>query len=265
MIVESTEDVIHLSGALRSNFWETIHTAISLVLKSHPNGVIIDCSGLTECTASGAETFRSAMEFIGGHRARVIVTSVPDNVMEVLRTVADVRSQLPIAKTIDEARKSLNLLEADEDESPKKKKKISGGTRGSVIVCLSGTDADVFLMKTSILYCEAIAAQAVAIFPILIPRELPLMAPLPTEEGEAERVLDDAEARFSDVGVPCSIKIARGRDLGQAIELAAEDYPNAPVFLGVSPSFEAAETGAKLIKSVLARVKNPVSIIRGAV
>src|SRR4051794_2917253 len=105
MIVESYEDVIILSGALRSNYWETLHTAISLTLKRHPSGVIIDCSGLTEATPEGAETFRDVMEYIHGHDARVIVAAVPSKVYEVLRTVPEVRSQLAITESVEEARK----------------------------------------------------------------------------------------------------------------------------------------------------------------
>ena len=108
MIVESYEDVIVISGALRSNFWETIHTAISLMLKRHPTGVILDCSGITEVNTAGADTFRDVMSFIHDQDARVIVTAVPPQVMEVLRTVPEVRSQLAVAKTVEEARRSLD-------------------------------------------------------------------------------------------------------------------------------------------------------------
>src|SRR5436853_3309421 len=110
VIVESYEDVIVLSGALRSNFWETLHTAISLTLKRHPSGVIIDCSGLVEATPEGAETFRDAMEFIHQHDARVIVAAVPPNILQVLRTVPDVRSQLAVADSVEAARHSLDLI-----------------------------------------------------------------------------------------------------------------------------------------------------------
>ena len=118
MIVESYEDVIILSGALRSNFWETIHTAISLTLKRHPTGVIIDCSGITEITPDGAETFHDAIDFVAAHkRARIVVAAVSEEMLEVLRSVPEVRSQLPIAETVEAARKSLDLLvENDDDE-----------------------------------------------------------------------------------------------------------------------------------------------------
>ena len=83
MIVESYEDVIVLSGALRSNFWETIHTAISLMLKRHPTGVVIDCSGITEVTQAGADTFRDVMAYIEEHDARIIVAAVSPAVIRI--------------------------------------------------------------------------------------------------------------------------------------------------------------------------------------
>src|SRR5688500_219102 len=115
MIVESYEDVIVVSGALRSNFWETIHTAISLMLKRHPTGVIIDCSGISEVTPEGADTFRDIMAFIHEHDARIIVAGVPVQVMEVLKSVPEVRSQLAVAKSVEEARRSLDLLVEEEE------------------------------------------------------------------------------------------------------------------------------------------------------
>src|SRR5947207_872967 len=115
MIVESYEDVVILSGPLRSNFWETIHTAIALTLKRHPTGVIIDCSGITELTPEGAETFQDAIQFVKEHeRARIVVAAVSPQAMEVLRHVPEVRSQLPVVATVEEARRSLDLLLKEE-------------------------------------------------------------------------------------------------------------------------------------------------------
>ena len=124
MIVESYEDVIVLSGELRSNFWETIHTAIALTLKRHPTGVIIDCSGITLMTPEGGETFHDAIDFVAEHdRARIVVAGVSKSVLEVLRSVPEVRSQLPVAESVEDARRSLDLLVEDEPDVPKKKRR----------------------------------------------------------------------------------------------------------------------------------------------
>ncbi len=72
--------------------------------------MIIDCTGLTEANEEGAQTFRDVMEFIRNQEARVIVACVPDKILEVLRSVPEVRSQLALAQTCEEARRSLDLL-----------------------------------------------------------------------------------------------------------------------------------------------------------
>src|SRR5204863_9799246 len=111
MIVESIGDVIKLSGDLTSNHWETIRTAAGLVLKRHPRGVVVDCSGITSCTEQGAETFYDMLMHIERKKSRIIVANIPPVVREALKHVPEVRSRLAVASTVEEAQHSLDLLE----------------------------------------------------------------------------------------------------------------------------------------------------------
>ena len=60
MIIETKNDVVRLSGALKKNQWLTIRAATDLLLKDHPEGIIIDCEHLTEISSEGAKTFLSS-------------------------------------------------------------------------------------------------------------------------------------------------------------------------------------------------------------
>src|SRR2546423_14865634 len=109
MIVACKDDVVHLSGSLHKNQWLTIKAAAKLLLQQHPQGILIDCSGLTDISEDGAKTFLEAMKDIQGEGARIIVVNLPEQILEVIRSVPGVRSQLPIARTIEEARASFRL------------------------------------------------------------------------------------------------------------------------------------------------------------
>lgn len=266
MIIESYEDVIILSGALRHNHWETIHTAVSLTLDRYPTGVILDCSGLTECTREGAETFRSALGFIEAHDSRIIVASVPPNVMEVLKESDETRSQLPIAASVEEARASLNVLDSHVNEEDMDRsrgaKKERRETEGEILVVLTMSEMDPYLVRFAANLGETARASIRAIAPILVPRELPIQSPLPTEEKQASEALHVAELIAEELKVPLDKDLARARDFASAIEDAIRPS-SLQVIVGLSPDSEALDANCKIVRSVLSRVSAPVSFVRG--
>ncbi|MBL8049118.1 MAG: hypothetical protein JNJ45_10610 [Chthonomonas sp.] len=267
MIVESYEDVIILSGALRQNHWETIHTAVSLTLDRYPTGVIIDCSGLTECTLQGAETFRSAHEFIQDHDSRVIVAAIPKHVMDVLKEVSEVRSQLSIACSVEEARASLNVLQEhvdiEEMENVKVKKDRSVAPGGTIAVVLTMTSVDDYLVDYTANLCDTLDAGIRLIAPIIVPRELPMQSPLPEEERMAGEAVMRAYQRVKEKQFVVSKDLARGRDMGSAIEDSLEGESVLQVILGLSCSGDDVDANCKLVKAVLGKVSVPVSFVRG--
>jgi len=264
MIVESYGDVIVLSGALRSNFWETIHTAISLTLKRHPSGVIVDCSGITECTPAGADTFVDAMHFIERQEARIIVAAVPDQVLEVLKSVPEVRSQLAIAASVEDARRSLDLLEAGADiRKPKRKPATSVGMR-RILVCLSGEKSDDHLVDVAREIAGPHQSEIRLVFPMLVPRELPLQSPLPELEEEAKYALRRAEAALIEASVPNTIRLERARDVGSAIHEAIQDDAASQVLVALPNDADALDNAVKLVKAVLSKVETPVMFVRAA-
>lgn len=258
MIVESYEDVILLSGALRSNFWDTIHTAISLTLRRHPTGVIIDCSGITECTPEGADTFRDVMTFIQSHDSRIIVAAVPQAVLEVLKSVPEVRSQLAVAKSVDEARRSLDLLLEPEG----KKAKAPREKLNKIVLLLTPGDSCPDLYELAAEQAEAHHSELEVAFVVVVPRNLPIQAPLAEEEDEAAQTLELAKKELSSRHVPHTVRLERGRDVASALEAVLAETGAKRVVVALSPKESELDAQLKIMRSILAKVHVPVVAVR---
>jgi anti-anti-sigma regulatory factor len=258
MIVESYEDVISLSGALRSNFWDTLHTAISLTLKRHPSGVILDCSGLTEVTPAGGQTFRDVMEFIHNHDARVIVAAVPPKVLEVLRSVSEVRSQIALADSVEDARRSLDLL-AESAGKPGRRRPIE--RQSKIVVCITGEDIDAEALHLAVQLGEAREAELHLVFIVLVPRDLPLTAPLAREERTATEAIDKAKAVL-DKTIRFVPHVERGRDLASALHDLIEETKASLLVLPLSPASSEVDNNARMMKSVLTKIREEVIFVR---
>lgn len=259
MIVESYEDVIVLSGALRSNFWDTVHTAISLMLKRHPSGVVIDCSGITECTPAGADTFRDMMDFVNRHSARVIVAEVPPPVLEVLKSVPEVRSQLATAPSVEAARRSIDLLL---EEEPKRKKTSVHPVETKVLVCLTGNGSDAEALNVSAHLGHLQHAEVNVVVVVLVPRDLPLQAPLAEKEELAAVAIEKAKAFLNERHLPYKAHLERGRDIPTAIASKLEETGASQVIVPLWLDERLADENARLVKGVLAKVKQSVVFVR---
>lgn len=263
--------MIVLTGALRSNFWEAIHTAVSLTLKRHPTGVIIDCSGITEMTSDGGETFHDAIDFVNEHdHARIVVAAVPAHILEVLRSVREVRSQLPIAETVEDARRSLDLLVDDEEDVPKKKKKKRDlATRQydrTIVAILSGDESDIELMHVTKEFVSTLPAKVVLLYPIVVPRDLPLQAPMPKIEQRAVEAIDMSKTRMKEYKTAYEVRLERTRDLPTLIHDVSEEVDAARVMFAFSRrSPEKIEEGMKLLQHIMQKVTRPIVVVRGQI
>ncbi len=260
MIVESYEDVVVLSGALRKNFWETIHTAISLTLKRHPTGVVIDCSGITEITPEGAETFHDAIEFVSEYeRARIIVAAVPAPVLEVLRSVPEVRSQLAMADSVEDARRSLDLL-LEGSES----KKTRPYDR-QILCVLRGDSSDEYVIKVTSELVSTLPAKVIIMLPIVVPRELPIQSPMLEQEVEAKNSSEAAQRVLGSMAKACEVKLERTRNLSELVAEAAERFDAAHTVLAAPKPRRNAMGSSQDIDDLLSNVKRPILIVRGKV
>lgn len=262
MIVESYEDVVKLSGAVRVNFWSTIQTAVALTLQRHPSGVIIDLGAVTEMTPLGADSFRDALRFVESNDARIVVANTPEHVLQVLRQVPEVRSQLPIVDTVEQARRSLDLLVEDTPAHPKRKREEKLKPVRTILVCLSGDDSDAHLLDMTVEFVDREPANVVMIYPIIVPRELPLNSPLPDEEERAVATLEAGRAAMAGSKAVTEIRLERARDLPSLIAETSEEIKAAQVLVGVSVRPRHEENAWHALEAVIQKVKTPLVIVR---
>lgn len=179
MIIEARADTITLKGNMKSNIWPAIQAAAALLLDNHPTGIIIDASGLDEVTAEGGVTFVEAFNYIGEHNARIVVTGLNEDTLEIIQQVPGVRSQIPLALNIEEARDSLAL----EEITPQR-----GKARIAALVPLVGKwDRAIFHAER---YAAGENCEIHLLQMIKVPRNLPLGTPMPEHEAECQQKLD---------------------------------------------------------------------------
>ncbi|MDI9635550.1 hypothetical protein QPK87_14210 [Kamptonema cortianum] len=264
MIVESLEDVIVLSGALRANFWETVQTAIALTLKRHPTGVIIDCSGITEISEEGAKTFQDTIGYVLEHdRARIIFAAVPPNVMEILRNVPEVRSQLAVTKSVEEARASLDLLVGD-SEGLKKRREGPKSFNRHILAVLSPNAFDQHVVEVTRELLSDNYCKVVMLIPIVVPRELPLQAPMVEAESKAKEFVVAAIDAFKEDGVPHEVRLERTRDIPSLVQEVAQEIDAAHVVVGLAADHGQDEATSKIFYTLLERVNRSLIFVRAA-
>jgi anti-anti-sigma regulatory factor len=259
MIVACRDDVVQLSGSLHKNQWLTIKAAARLLLQQHPEGILIDCSELTDISEDGAKTFLEAMRDIQGEGARIIVVSLPEQVMEVIRSVPGVRSQLPIAKTLQEARASFRL-------GSKSGSSASDGVIGenSILVPLiPGLDVEYAVLVAARLARELRANVALAAL-LVVTRNRPLGTPMPEEEETALALLGQAEQAARRVSVPVVRHVERVRDAEEGVLQLIKTYKASHVILSVQADRVNDEQFLKMVEILLHRAPCHVLIARRA-
>lgn len=182
MIIEAREDTITLRGSVKDNIWPAIQAAAALLLENHPTGIIVDASAVTKITAKGAETFADAFEYIQAKNARIVVAGLSEEMLEVGRMVPGVRSQLPIAATVDEARASLQL----EEITPAR-----GKAREAGIVPMLGNWKRAVYMADKLAIGANCEIHLVDL--IKVPRTLPIGSPQPEREAAGQGRLEEAK------------------------------------------------------------------------
>ena len=226
MIIQTKEDIVSLSGSLNKNLWMTIKAAANLLLTKHPEGIIIDCAGLSDISENGAKTFLEAIRDIEGAHSRIMVVNLPSQVLGVCKTVPGVRSQLPIADSIEEARASLAMISHSGGEKRTFMSTEAPKTGRVILVPL--------LTNLNLTYGAKLAARIAKVEKgevrlvsfIEVPRSQPLNSPLLEEEQVARLVLEDAVQAAKQQGITPSALVERVRDSSDGI-LAAIKSSNA--------------------------------------
>jgi nucleotide-binding universal stress UspA family protein/anti-anti-sigma regulatory factor len=240
MIIEARRDVVSLSGSLEKNLWPAIEATANLALRVHPNGIVIDASQISHCTDDGARTFLDAMAYIDRHRARIVVCELPADVLETIKHVPGVRSQLPIADTCEQARASLDLATDARLQVRARRMGADGGpvqprqvmvplTQGCMEVPATvGLALQVGSLEAPGARDGELSSKRVApflhfLYVLEIPRAMPINAPMTEEEGSARTLLDEVIKTAGDAGVESQSTVARARDVGDEIIARADE------------------------------------------
>ncbi len=230
MIIETRGDVVRLSGTLHKNQWLTIRAAAGMLLHEHPQGIIVDCSQLEDISEEGAKTFLEAMRDIDAAKTRIIVVNLPDNVLKVLKTVPGVRSQLPIAGSIEEARASLGMHKttAAATASPP-----AAGVGVILALLMGGVDLS-YGADLAARLARAGRSEIRLVYLLEVTRTLPLNAPLVEQEKEAQQALAQAMQYVRQYNVSAVEHVERVRDAVDGALSAIRLHNAAQVVVGAS-------------------------------
>lgn len=209
MIIEARDDTITLRGEVKSNLWPAIQAAAALLLENHPTGIILDGSAITRITSKGAETFADAFEYIAAKNARIMVVGLSNEMLEIGRTVPGVRSQLPIAATVEEARASLELAEI----TPRR-----GKARTASVVPILGNWQRAVYLADKLAVGENCEMHLVDL--IKVPRTLPIGSPLPEREAAGQKRLESARELVRKTGLKSFTHVEKVRSKSQLDEFA---------------------------------------------
>lgn len=213
MIIETKHDMIKLTGALTENQWFAIKSSIVLLLAANPRGVIIDASDITEVNEAGAHTLFEASSFVQEKNARLVVAGMPENLLQEVKNIPGVRSQLVTAATVEEAKAS---LEATGDG-------LARDDKAKPFILVPLTHAWRHALEYAAVEAYARRAEIHLLYVLQIPRNRPLGVPIPEMEQEALRTLADAEVLLKRKKISARKLTTRTRDLMDGITKFAAD------------------------------------------
>lgn len=259
MIVYTHEDLVRLSGSLVKNQWLTIKAAANLLLRDHPQGIVIDCSELTQVSEEGAKTFLEAMRDIQHAGSRMIVANLPDDVLRVIRAVPGVRSQLPIASSIEEARASLKLAATAPGPTA-----AHASPGPGVLVPLFDTMDLEYAVTTAgrLARADHLSLHLVAL--LVVARNLPVGTPLPEQETAANQQLETAGALARKFGVPVARHMERVRDIDEGLLHLLKQYNASHVVVAAQAARANDEPFVNLVEALLHRAPCNVLVCRRA-
>ena len=248
MIIEARRGVVSLRGTLKESHWDAIAAAVDLVLPDHPQGILLDCSALTTMTEMGGATFMDGLSYMEARGARIILCSVPPAIQTVLRAVPGLHSQIPTAETVEQGRQSLLAGKA----AP-----LTAKANAVIVLVPVNPPFSVEAVRQLLKRLHLAAGSEIHfVYVLLVPRALPVGAPLPEDEARAEQLLTRAEQEISNV--KSERHVVRGRHMADAIVEAATKLGASEVIVGLDSSSSEDESVASILQGL--RDKAPCSL-----
>ena len=254
MIVYTRDDTVRLSGALTRNQWPTIKAAARVLMKEHPEGILIDAGELTTVTQDGARTFLDAARDIESAGARMVVCNLPPTALEVVKSVPGVRSQLAYSMSVDAARGSLRSAGMCSHELP---------ANAVIVPLLPGVDLR-RAVELAVVVGRSRGLAVGMLGLITVPRELPVGSPMPAQESELQSLLAESTAMAVAHGAHCAVHISRVRDSGEGLLSALSDRKASVVVLALGERHAEQDLLSEVANELLRKAPCEVLISRGA-
>jgi len=222
VIVEVRDDTLALSGHLRRNHWSTLAPAARVLLKRHPEGLILDCSGLSQLTAEGAETLRTAEAYVAEHGGQLVVAELQPEVARTLRATPSLGSRLALADSVSQARTTLGLTPSGASEAV-----------ASCAVVLLGTETDAHAMSMAARLTPT-SGTVLILVPLSVPRDRSLLSSLGAEEEKAREQVERYTQILQAQQVTVLARVERTRDRARRVVEVLEEHPAQRLVLAVS-------------------------------
>ncbi|MCC6484613.1 MAG: STAS domain-containing protein [Armatimonadetes bacterium] len=253
MIVYAKDDLVSLSGNLHRNYWLTIKAAANLLLREHPEGIIIDCVDLADISEEGAHTFVDAARDIRQSGARMIMANIPDDVREEIKSVPGLRSRVPVADSVELARASLQASALASSQAD----------RGILVPVMYGLDYTDDIEVAAGL-ARAYSVPLILHYCIEVPRDVPLGTPLPELEQRGRDLLQGAAAAAEKAGVAYQTHIELVRDLSEGLLRQIDEHHATFLVLSVTQNERRSDELHVLIAKLFERGNCPLLLARTA-
>lgn len=218
MIIEIENDIIKISGKLDRNYWPAAQAAASMMVGQGYNNIIVDCEGVSEITEKGLDTFAQAFKYMSKRDVRIYFAHVDEKIEKLAMKTPGIRSSMPIAESVEEARASIFI---DKQKGRKFREK-------ELIFPVMGN-----LAHSSLFFDEYLRKNVpfTFVYPIIVPRKYNLYHPSKSLENKANADLCRAEGYSLFFNRQSKKNIVRSRNFKSYFARVAERFPNSPVFL----------------------------------
>jgi hypothetical protein len=144
-----------------------------------------------------------------------------------------------------------------------KKKPQQTEERIKVVLYLTGDERDKQGLAAGKRMVDGLRGELILAFVIVVPRELPLQAPMQELEDLAVKAFAEADSYLKPTDVPHVAVLERGRDVASALESVIEEREGNYLLIPLAPDPGRVEEELKLVKQALSKVSTPVAFIRG--
>lgn len=218
MIIEIENDIIKIKGKLDRNYWPATQAAAAMMLGEGRENIIVDCGGVTEITEKGLNTFAQAFSYMNRRNIRVLFVDADEKIEKLAMKTPGIRSSMPIAESIEEARAAI-VLNRQSDRKIREK---------NMIFPILGNPAHAIMFFDNIIKKNT---EFNFVYPLIIPRKYYLYHPVKSLENKANADLMRAEGFSIFLSRQSKGDKIRSRDYKGFFRTAEENYPNSSMFI----------------------------------